>query len=80
MGGVQTDVGMPPAEDAGRRKKDTALLMGNDVVDPIKYTAIEHNIRIMSIFNNEDRRSAAVLVGVRSEKQWKPESLYRHAL
>ena len=73
--GVQTDVSMPPAEDAGRRKKDTALLMGNDVVDHIKYTAIEHNIRIMSIFNNESS-FGSLIEAARSEKQWKSQRAY----
>ena len=66
---------MPPAEDAVRRKKDTALLMGNDVVDHIKYTAIEHNIRIMSIFNNESS-FGSLIEAARSEKQWKSQRAY----
>ena len=73
--GMQTDVSMPPAQDAGRRKKDTALMMGNDVVDHIKYTAIEHNIRIMSIFNNESS-FGSLIEAARSEKQWKSQRAY----
>ncbi|MEI3518665.1 MAG: hypothetical protein V8R14_04400 [Clostridia bacterium] len=49
--------------------------MGNDVVDHIKYTAIEHNIRIMSIFNNESS-FGSLIEAARSEKQWKSQRAY----
>ena len=77
--GVETDVWKEPSDDVGMEKVDTALLMGNDVVEHIKYTAIEHNIRIMSIFNNESA-FGSLIEAARSEKQWKRQRTYLNIL
>lgn len=63
----------------GRDGKDTALMMGMEVVEQIKYTAIEHNIRIMSIFNNEIA-FGSLLEAARSEKLWKSQRAYLNIL
>ena len=77
--GVETDVWKEPSNDVGMNNVDTALLMGNDVVEHIKYTAIEHNIRIMSIFNNESA-FGSLIEAARSEKQWKSQRTYLNIL
>ena len=51
--GAQTDVLASPAAEVGGKGKDDALLMGMEVVEKLKYKAIEHNIKMMAIFNNE---------------------------
>lgn len=77
--GVETDVSKEPSGHVGERRKDTALLMGNEVVERIKYTAIEHNIKLMSIFNNESA-FGSLLEAARSEKQWKSQRAYLNIL
>lgn len=77
--GVETDVWKAPSTDVGTETVDTALLMGNDVVEHIKYTAIEHNIWIMSIFNNESA-FGSLIEAARSEKQWKSQRAYLNIL
>lgn len=73
--GVETDITKPASENVGKKKNDMALLMGNDAVNHLKYTAIEHNIRIMSIFNNESS-FGSLIEAARSEKQWKSQRAY----
>lgn len=51
--GLETDVLSSPADNVGMKGKDDALLMGMEVVEKLKHKAIEHNIRMMAIFNNE---------------------------
>lgn len=51
--GVETNPEMPPAENAGEGPCRDPLLNGNEVTDRLKNLAFRHNIRIMSIFNNE---------------------------
>lgn len=77
--GVETDVFKKPSENTGGKRKDTALLMGNEAVERIKYTAIEHNIKLMSIFNNESA-FGSLLEAARSEKQWKSQRAYLNIL
>ncbi len=77
--GVETDVWKAPAEHAGAGGRDAALLMGGQVVDHLKYTAIEHNIKIMSIFNNENA-FGSLIEAARSEKQWKSQRTYLNIL
>lgn len=77
--GVETDINKHPGKQTGRKKKDFALMMENEVVENIKYTAIEHNVRIMSIFNNESA-FGSLLEAARSEKQWKSQRAYLNIL
>lgn len=53
-----------------RPKKDPALLNPEEVIDTLKHLAIEHNINLMSKFNNETAFGNLV-EAARSEKQWK---------
>ncbi|MGN0671928.1 MAG: nicotinate-nicotinamide nucleotide adenylyltransferase [Anaerovoracaceae bacterium] len=66
--GVETNLSGKPSGEIASRSKDTALLMGNDVVENLKYIAIEHNIRIMSIFNDE-AAFGSLLESARTEKK-----------
>ncbi len=77
--GVQTDVWKEPSKDVGLKDDDVALMMGNQVVEHIKYTAIEHNIQIMSIFNNENA-FGSLIEAARSQKQWKSQRAYLNIL
>lgn len=77
--GVETDISKTPPEKFTGRRKDTALLVGDEVVERIKYTAIEHNIKLMSIFNNE-AAFGSLLEAARSEKQWKSQRAYLNIL
>ena len=54
-------------------------MMGGQVVEHIKYTAIEHNIQIMNIFNNENA-FGSLIEAARSEKQWKSQRAYLNIL
>lgn len=73
--GIETDVFKAPGQDIGRLRKDNALLMGEEVVEGLKYAAIEHNIKLMSIFNNE-ASFVSLLEAARSEQQWKSQRTY----
>ena len=77
--GVETDVWKEPPEKVRTGRKDAALMMGSQVVEHIKYTAIEHNINIMSIFNNENA-FGSLIEAARSEKQWKSQRTYLNIL
>ena len=63
----------------GLKDNDVALMMGGQVVEHIKYTAIEHNIQIMNIFNNENA-FGSLIEAARSEKQWKSQRAYLNIL
>ncbi|MBQ0078787.1 MAG: hypothetical protein KBS66_02700 [Eubacterium sp.] len=73
--GVETDIKNSPATNIGENKKDFALMSGDEVVENIKYTAIEHNIKLMSIFNNESA-FGSLIEAARSERQWKNQRAY----
>ena len=64
----------------GRDGKDTALMMGMEVVEQIKYTAIEHNIRIMSIFNNEIAFGSLLERGTEREVMEKPACVSQYTV
>ena len=77
--GIETDVFAQPAEPRCSRREDTVLLTGDAVVEQIKYTAIQHNMKIMSIFNNE-LSFGSLLEAARSEKKWKSLRAYLNIL
>ena len=51
-------------------QRDVVLLSGQDVVEQLKYQAIDHNVRLMSRFNSE-RKFGNLIESARSERQWK---------
>ena len=57
------------------KERESVLLEGKLVVDQLKYTAISHNIRLMSIFRSEDD-FAALIEEARSERLWKNVRTY----
>lgn len=63
----------PPEE------KDAALLRPGEVVERLKYLAIEHNIYLMNKFNNE-AAFGNLIEAARSEKQWKNLRAYINIL
>ncbi len=73
--GVVTDIDESVPQKPHRACRDISLLNGREVVEQLKYTAIEHNIRIMSLFNNEIS-FGSLLESARSEKQWKSLRAY----
>lgn len=62
-----------------RTWKDRALLRNDEAVERLKYLAIEHNIRIMSLLSDE-MSFANLLEDARSEKQWKNIRAYLNIL
>lgn len=59
--------------------KDPALLSPAEVIDRLKHLAIEHNIALMSGFNNE-AVFGNLIEAARSEKQWKNLRAYINIL
>lgn len=52
------------------KKKAASLMNGKEIVDNIKYKAIEHNVQVMNIFRSESSLNA-VLELIASESDWK---------
>ena len=55
--------------------RERVLLDGKDVVDQLKFSAIDHNIRLMSILN-VDGELANLIEAARSESAWKNVRTY----
>ncbi|MCI7302761.1 MAG: hypothetical protein MR704_13680 [Clostridia bacterium] len=75
--GVSTDLDcsrLSPPE-----RKDPALLSPVEVIDQLKYLAIEHNISLMNKFNNQ-AAFGNLIEAARSEKQWKNLRAYINIL
>lgn len=53
-----------------QKKKHVSLMQGQEIVDNIKYKAINHNIHLMNIFRNEASLNT-ILEMVASEGDWK---------
>ncbi|WP_441561830.1 hypothetical protein ACSZOP_05745 [Colibacter massiliensis] len=72
--GVQTDLPADfadePAEYTPAVRPEAVLLEGEDVVAALKYAAIDHNIKLMNIFQKENEFSRLV-EAARSERSWK---------
>ena len=64
----------PPAPKPAP-KKDAALAHANQIACEYKYSAIDHNIRLMNKFNNEEE-FGSLLETARSEKHWKSLRTY----
>ena len=60
-------------------RKDPALLSPVEVIDQLKYLAIEHNISLMNKFNNQ-AAFGNLIEAARSEKQWKNLRAYINIL
>lgn len=77
--GVHTDLepAFPPepSEAVIPCHRESVLLEGSLVVDQLKYEAISHNIRLMSIFRNE-YDFAKLIEEARSERLWKNVRTY----
>ena len=65
----ETPVSIPPAP-IPKESRDFALLRTNEVVTVLKNLSVEHNIKLMNKFYNQDD-FANLLETARSEKQWK---------
>ena len=58
------------SEEPKAAKRQIALLHGEELVDQLKFSAIDHNIRLMSRFH-EESEFASLIEAARSERQWK---------
>lgn len=56
-------------------RKEKVLLEGEEIVDQLKYAAIDHNIRLMSIFRDESD-FGNLIEAARSERRWKDVRTY----
>ncbi|MFV0516867.1 MAG: nicotinate-nicotinamide nucleotide adenylyltransferase [Aminipila sp.] len=75
--GVSTELDMDFAIKV--EKEPAALLGANESIERLKFLAVEHNINLMSRFNNETS-FANLLEAARSEKQWKNIRAYLNIL
>ena len=77
--GVEThlpqDFVLEPKQDLKPIHRDKVLLEGNKVIDQLKFMAINHNIRLMNIFLNDDAFSN-LIEAARSERLWKNVRTY----
>lgn len=77
--GVQTDIDSRESCLSETAQKDASLLFGNEVVQRLKYTAIDHNIKLMSVFNNESAFGSLIEAAAEvkdSGKNREPTSIY----
>lgn len=71
--GVSVDLPKKPEDktpDVTPIKRERALLEGDEVVKQLKFSSIEHNIRLMSILH-VDSELADLIEAARSENAWK---------
>lgn len=64
------DFAQEPLREQVRPHREMVLMEGEEVVRQLKYTAIAHNIRLMSIFRSE-RDFGNLIEAARSEPNWK---------
>lgn len=67
---MPADFAPAPHQEKVRPRRENVLLEGEDVVRQLKYAAIAHNIRLMSLFRSE-RDFGNLIEGARSEQNWK---------
>lgn len=81
--GVTTDLpedwSEAPHFRSNPRVRDLSLLSGAEATSQLKFRAIEHNIRLMKIFNSPDEFSS-LLERARSESQWSNIRTYLNIL
>ena len=63
------DYSQMPHQAIEPKQRELVLLGGQDVVDQLKFSAIEHNIKLMSRFHSETE-FASLIETARSEQQW----------
>ncbi len=69
------DFAWEPADPPQPKQREKVLLEGEDVIAQLKYAAIDHNIRLMSIFRDESD-FGNLIEAARSERQWKNVRTY----
>lgn len=72
---LPADFAWEPADPPQPIHREKVLLEGNDVIAQLKYAAIDHNIRLMSIFRDESD-FGNLIEAARSERQWKNVRTY----
>ena len=72
---LPADYAPEPPEQLSPHHRESVLLEGKLVVEQLKYAAISHNIRLMSIFRNDDD-FATLIEEARSERLWKNVRTY----
>lgn len=72
---LPADFSNRPAAFKRRTVKEKVLLDGQEVVDQLKYAAIDHNIRLMSLFRDESD-FGKLIEAARSERLWKNVRTY----
>jgi len=68
--GVDVELGAGSADKIKVKTKDPAIMNSSEAIERIKALAIEHNIRVMNIFNHE-ASFGSLLEDARGETQWK---------
>lgn len=71
--GTASEYDVPPVSK--KPAPSMASLSRNQIVDAIKHTAVDHNIRLMNTFYREEQ-FANLLEAARSEKQWRSLRTY----
>ncbi|MCI9474978.1 MAG: phosphohydrolase [Emergencia sp.] len=64
------DFATEPKEAPHPKVREIVLLEGEEIVNQLKFSAIGHNIRLMSRFH-QDSEFASLIEAARSEQQWK---------
>ena len=64
------DFGLMPPRPLQPQAREKVLLHGQEVVDQLKFAAVDHNIRLMSRFH-KDSSFSSLIEAARSERQWK---------
>ncbi|WP_352418916.1 cytidyltransferase [Proteiniborus sp.] len=67
---IGINVNLDSAAVSTKEKKNVSLMQGQEIVENIKYKAIEHNIHVMNIFRNESSLNT-ILEITASESDWK---------
>ena len=68
-----------PEKDPVPVKREIAFLSGQKIVDQMKYSAIDHNVRLMRRFGNAEE-FGSLLESARSETRWKNARTYLNLL
>jgi len=75
MVGLGIDVNFGNGNLNAQKTKDSAIMTSSEAIERIKALAIEHNIKVMNIFNHE-ASFGGLLEDARSENQWKNIRMY----
>lgn len=69
------DFSVAPALPVQQKRRERVLLEGEEILDELKFAAIDHNIRLMSIFGSSSR-FGNLIESARSEGNWKNVRTY----